>query len=138
MCDSVTVATDGRLGSMGVSVSGTWRKHREGRLAKALPFSVIDPSAWCWMCCSSLSCVVHQRQLNVVLLFICVLMLGCPAQENSNFRSCVSVERHFTGSFSLAPWKGDQSISPLAVHSMFFCRKRDRRPKSCPYFTKYC
>lgn len=31
----------------------------------------------------------------MVLLFTCVLMLGCPAQENSNFRSCVSVERLF-------------------------------------------
>lgn len=66
----------------------------------------------------------------MVLLFTCVLMLGCPAQENSNFRSCVSVERLFVGYFSLAVWKDNQSVSPLAVHCRFFCRKRGVRLKS--------
>lgn len=37
-----------------------WRKHGEGRLAKALAFSVMAPSAWYWLCCSSLSRVVHH------------------------------------------------------------------------------
>lgn len=122
-----------------MSVSCTWRKHREGRLAKALAFSVMAPSA-CYGCVALhclVLCTMHQRPLNMVLLFTCMLLLGCPAQENSNFRSCVSVERLFIGSFSLAAWKGNQGISPLAIHSMFFCRKRGGRPKSCPYFTKY-
>lgn len=116
-----------------------WRKHGEGRLAKALAFSVMAPSAWygCAALHCLMLCTMHQRPLNVVLLSTCVLMLRCPAQENSNFRSCVSVERLFNGSFSLAVRKINQSISPLAVYSMFFCRKRGGRLKSCPDFTKY-
>lgn len=109
-----------------------WSKRREGHLAKALAFSLMAPSAWygCVALQCPVLCTMHQRPLNMVLLFTRVLMLGCPAQVNSNFRSCVSVERLFVDCFSLAVWKDNQSVSSLAVHSMFFCRKRGVRLKS--------
>lgn len=75
-------------------------------------------SSLVWMCCSSLSRVVCRASGTTKQsshIFTCVLILGCPAQENSNFRSCVSVERLFIGSLFLAVWKGDENISPLAV-----------------------
>lgn len=107
MCDSVTgkaVVIGGRLGSTDTSVSCAVEETRGGEVAKALAFSVMAPSAWygCVALHSLVLCTMHQRPLNMVSLFTCVLMLGCLDQENSNFRYCVSVERLFIGFFSLA------------------------------------
>lgn len=67
-----------------------------GRLIESFDFLSDRFISLVWKCCSSLClrlCAVHERSVNVVLLSRCVLMLGCPAQENSNFKPYVSIER---------------------------------------------
>ena len=63
MCDSVpgkTVVTEGRLGGTGVSVGCAVEETQGGALSQGFGFLTDGSISLLWMCCSSVSCVVHH------------------------------------------------------------------------------